>query len=347
MLAHVVDEGRLLELTDGDELFAEGDPGGSLFLILDGAIELSRRNSAGVEATMGEIGTGRFLGELSLLTPEGTRQLRAVAKDAVLIWELGDRTFRKLLGIAPEVVARNLMEQAAENFRAGNRRWVEGLVEKERLEERRRVVRSILCREEDLIAHLSLTLGQEVLSPEEKADLARTGEELVATQEDLRWFVHGIPRVFVKTLEIRSWALDWLKLFQQVHQRRAVRLESYIEVGHVSADDQMLGRALERVLLLAFRLAADGTQLSLRGGVRGTEYAFTVTYWQPGMDEFIALRLFEPFLVFGRGQRSQTTWLDLTLASEIMQKMGGRAWLEHRAGEQITLAFSLPLVENR
>lgn len=345
MLGRVRDEGRLHELGEGEELFAEGAPGGSLFLILEGVIELSRRNSVGVCVPVSEVEAGRFMGELSLLTPEGTRQLRAAARGTALVWEVGERTFRELLHMAPEVVARNLMQQAAENFRAQNRRWVEGLVEKERLEERRRVVRSLLLREEDLIAHLSLFAGQREFTAEEAEDWARTVDELVLVKEDLRFFASGFPNPSMVILEMREWALRWWQGFQEARPRRSVLVDTYFEVGRVRADAGMVARALERVLVMALRLAAEGTRVGLRGGGRGGDYVFALTYWQPGMDEFTALRLFEPFLLLGKGLEVRTTWLDLTLAAAMMREMGGSAWLEHRAGEQVTLAFSLPLEE--
>jgi CRP-like cAMP-binding protein len=50
-----------LEITAGGEIFAEGSEGESLYVILDGAVELRRSGQV-----VGELGPGDFFGEMSL-----------------------------------------------------------------------------------------------------------------------------------------------------------------------------------------------------------------------------------------------------------------------------------------
>lgn len=54
----------------GEDLFKQGDAGGSLFVVRSGAVRLTKHNEAGQDIPVGELGAGEFFGEMSLLTGE-------------------------------------------------------------------------------------------------------------------------------------------------------------------------------------------------------------------------------------------------------------------------------------
>src|SRR5262249_3895347 len=56
-------------LERGDELFAEGDPGETLYVISEGKIKLGRSSSDGRENLLAILGPGEMFGELSLFDP--------------------------------------------------------------------------------------------------------------------------------------------------------------------------------------------------------------------------------------------------------------------------------------
>src|SRR4051794_9474397 len=55
-----------LTLPEGETLISEGDPGDSLFIVVSGELEISRREG-GREVALATRGPGEFVGELSLL----------------------------------------------------------------------------------------------------------------------------------------------------------------------------------------------------------------------------------------------------------------------------------------
>ena len=69
---------------------------------------LSAKNKLGTEVTLGEIGAGDYLGELSLITP-GQRMCTATATTSVRALEIRQADFQKLLTTKPQACVKLLM----------------------------------------------------------------------------------------------------------------------------------------------------------------------------------------------------------------------------------------------
>jgi CRP-like cAMP-binding protein len=79
-------------LLGGDELFDEGDEGGSLFFIETGAVEIYKAIRPGVDRVLSTVGPGSVLGELSFL--DGSRRSAgARAPEPALVRELSRSAF--------------------------------------------------------------------------------------------------------------------------------------------------------------------------------------------------------------------------------------------------------------
>jgi uncharacterized membrane protein len=132
VLAQVVTERRV---NSGEVLFKAGEPGDSMFIVKDGAIELSVKDTAGQKIILHIARTGDFFGELSLLDG-GSRTASAIAEAATdlvvldredllqlfrkrpeaaldMLAAMGGMT-RKANAMLRERVVRNVNEQVAE-----------------------------------------------------------------------------------------------------------------------------------------------------------------------------------------------------------------------------------------
>lgn len=89
-------------------LFVEDMVGDSMFIIAEGTVTLSAKNSSGEQVTLGELGPGEALGELSLIGPS-QRMCTATAATAVSALELRHADFQKLLGTKPQACIKLLM----------------------------------------------------------------------------------------------------------------------------------------------------------------------------------------------------------------------------------------------
>jgi CRP/FNR family transcriptional regulator len=107
-----------VELGRGERLFAEGDDGDRLYVVLDGKIKLTRAAPDGRENLLSVIGPGEMFGELSLFDPRPRTasasaitdaHLAALAHDKLLVWLTG----------RPEV-ALHLLRALAQRLRRAN-----------------------------------------------------------------------------------------------------------------------------------------------------------------------------------------------------------------------------------
>lgn len=92
----------------GVPLFVEGMLADSLFIVAEGRVQLAMKGSKGEAISMGELGPGDWLGELSLITT-GQRQCTATAATPVMAFEIRQGDFQKLLGTKPQACIKLLM----------------------------------------------------------------------------------------------------------------------------------------------------------------------------------------------------------------------------------------------
>ncbi len=115
----------------GSPVFVENMVSDSLLIIAEGQVKLTTKNGGGQEVTLGEVGPGDWLGELSLVTT-GQRLCSATAKSAVTAFELRQADFQKLMAARPQACVKLLMAICA-NFAdkvVANREAVKSLAAK-------------------------------------------------------------------------------------------------------------------------------------------------------------------------------------------------------------------------
>jgi CRP/FNR family cyclic AMP-dependent transcriptional regulator len=107
-----------VKLERGERLFAEGDDGDRLYVVLEGKLKLTKAAPDGRENLLSVIGPGEMFGELSLFDPRPRTssasavteaRLAALAHDKLLVW-LADR---------PEV-ALHMLRALAQRLRRAN-----------------------------------------------------------------------------------------------------------------------------------------------------------------------------------------------------------------------------------
>jgi CRP/FNR family cyclic AMP-dependent transcriptional regulator len=102
----------------GQKLFAEGDAGDRLYVVLDGKIKLTRASPDGRENLLSVLGPGEMFGELSLFDPR-PRTASAVAITDVRLAGLGHDDLRPWLTSQQEV-AVHLLRALAQRLRRAN-----------------------------------------------------------------------------------------------------------------------------------------------------------------------------------------------------------------------------------
>jgi CRP-like cAMP-binding protein len=107
-----------VRIEKGDVLFAEGDPGERLYVILDGKVKLGVTSADGRENLLGVLGPGEMFGELSLFDP-GARTATATALTDAHLKALGRDRLNAWLTGRPEL-ASALLQALAQRLRRVN-----------------------------------------------------------------------------------------------------------------------------------------------------------------------------------------------------------------------------------
>jgi CRP-like cAMP-binding protein len=105
-------------LGKGDVLFAEGEPGDRLYVVVEGKVKLGHTSTDGRESLLALMGPGDMFGELSLFDP-GPRTATATALTDAVVLGLGHEALRPWLTGRPEV-AEELLQALAQRLRRTN-----------------------------------------------------------------------------------------------------------------------------------------------------------------------------------------------------------------------------------
>ena len=106
------------DVPKGGVLFTEGEPGDSMYVIVDGKVKLGQTSSDGREQVMAVLGPGEMFGELSLFDP-GPRSATVTAVTDSTFSSLSHEDLLRWLEGRP-AVARGLLAQLAGRLRKAN-----------------------------------------------------------------------------------------------------------------------------------------------------------------------------------------------------------------------------------
>jgi small-conductance mechanosensitive channel/CRP-like cAMP-binding protein len=96
-------EGREWRFAGGEPVIRQGEPGESLFVVLEGGVEVSAREGDGVPVVITTLGPGGFFGEMSLMTG-AARSATITSKVESCLLEIDKATMRHVLEEQPGLV---------------------------------------------------------------------------------------------------------------------------------------------------------------------------------------------------------------------------------------------------
>ena len=96
-IEYVAELSRQRKLSSGDLIFAEGDLGDSLYVIVEGEVEIVRKDAGGQPKVIATLGSPEFFGEMSLIDKEDRSATVRVKRDCTLIQMTAENltSFRK------------------------------------------------------------------------------------------------------------------------------------------------------------------------------------------------------------------------------------------------------------
>ncbi len=113
----------------GAYLCREGEIGESLFVVMDGALEVLLGAGTSDELLLRLSGPGEYIGEMSLILPEGKRTASVRAKTVTRTWVMGQDKFKEILKRWP-MIAYSMVRILSERLEDTNESSFRDLTEK-------------------------------------------------------------------------------------------------------------------------------------------------------------------------------------------------------------------------
>ena len=128
-LDRLMSELEVLNLKPGEILFREGDPGEHLYIVVNGELEILMGPGTEDELILNILHEGEYVGEMSLIQPDGHRSTSARALGEIVLLSMSRDQFGGLLQRHPEL-ARSLISVLSQRLVNTNVQTFRGLTEK-------------------------------------------------------------------------------------------------------------------------------------------------------------------------------------------------------------------------
>ena len=115
----------------GVYIFREGEAGENLYVVMDGALEVLLGADSPDELLLRICGPGEYIGEMSLILPEGRRTASVRAKTQTRTWVMSHDKFREIIKRWP-MMAYSMVRILSERLDATNEATFRDLTEKNR-----------------------------------------------------------------------------------------------------------------------------------------------------------------------------------------------------------------------
>ncbi len=130
-LVQLVQELPIEEYEAGAYLFRAGDSGESLYVVISGILEVVLAAGTADEMLLRICGPGEYVGEMSLIMPEGQRTASVRAREKTRLWMMTRTKFNEVLARWP-TLAYSMVGILSQRLDATNEASFQGLQEKNR-----------------------------------------------------------------------------------------------------------------------------------------------------------------------------------------------------------------------
>jgi PAS domain S-box-containing protein len=145
------------------------------------------------------------------------------------------------------------------------------------------------------------------------------------------------------TEEALNFALSNLK--SSIEECHAEVIYDSLPVVH--ADGEQISRVFQNLMGNALKFRKEGVQpkIHIKAMKEGNEYIFSVQDNGIGMEKQYSDRIFEVFKRLHPIGEYQGTGIGLAIVKRIVERHGGRIWVESSLGEVSTFYFTIPITE--
>ena len=327
-------------------IFREGEVGDGIYVIDEGAVEISSSMPERQCRVLSHMGKGEVFGEMAVVD-EQPRSATATAQTEIRARFIPREEVWRLLGQSPPLLIA-LMKEVSIRMRRSELRCTEDVFQAERLALVGSFAQSIV---HDLKNPLStIGLGVEVACSEETApDVRKEAGALIRKQVDrlsamiheVLEFTRGTARSLVLApVEFGEFMRDAIAELRPgaMDQGVTVECEGEMPAGAVLADRTRLMHVFHNLVNNAVDAMPFGGRIVLRCRIADREVIAEIEDNGPGIPPSIATRLFEPFITHGK---THGTGLGLSICKRIIEDHGGRIRVIDKPGCGAIFSFTL------
>ena len=328
-------------------IFREGDFGDGIYIIDEGAVEISAAMPERQCRVLSHLGKGEVFGEMAVVD-EQPRSATATAQVETRARFITREEVWRLLAQSP-VLLIALMREVSIRMRRSELRCTEDVFQAERLALLGRFAQSIV---HDLKNPLNtIGIGVEVACADETSpEIRKEAGALIRKQVDrlagmiheVLEFTRGTARSLVLVpVELREFIRDAIAELRPGAAERCVTIDCDGEppTAIVLADRVRLMHVFNNLVNNAVDAMPFGGRIVLRFQLADREVVAEIEDNGPGIPPAIATRLFEPFITHGK---TNGTGLGLSICKRIIEDHGGRIGVIDRPGCGAVFSFTLP-----
>jgi signal transduction histidine kinase len=342
--------GRPCLFRAGEVIFHAGDPGNGFYVIESGRVQILAAFGGSEPRVLATISAGDFFGEMAVLD-DAPRSATAKAETDTRATFLSREELLDLLDRQPRL-ALNLIREFSNRIRALNRKYVDEIIQAERLALIGRFAATIVHDFKNPLTIIGLASElacaedtPPVLRAKAHDKISRQVERMANMLQELIEFSR--PTGHRATLRGTNFARYMEPLAEELRQELADRRVKLVlseppPQTEVRLDPTRLSRLFYNLLNNAVEAMPGGGRIQMRFVEHPNDLQIDVEDTGSGIAEAIAPTLFQPFATHGK---PNGTGLGLSICKRIVEDHGGRIWVASQPGKGATFSFTLPLAK--
>jgi signal transduction histidine kinase len=335
-------------LPANDQVFKEGDPGDGLYIIGEGQVQISAVVGEGDRRVLGRLGPGDFFGEMAVLDDEPRSATATTEQDTVLYF-IPRENLRAMLDTSPRLALR-LVREFSLRMREFNRRYIQEVVQAERLTMVGRFARTIVHDFKNPLNIIGLSaelVKMEKATPEMRRKssdrIRRQVDRLSGMISELLEFTRGSQQAIVpEQINYQTFVQGIIEELQPETEEKRVTLVLRNEPADVMVlmDQKRLHHVFTNLVNNAIDAMPSGGKIFFSFEANGGEVITNVEDTGPGIPAEVMPRLFETFATFGK---PNGTGLGLSICKRIVEDHNGWIRARNEPDRGAIFSFALPL----
>ena len=335
----------------GEVLFSSGESGDGFYIIESGRVQISAPVGGGESRLLATLGPGDTVGEMAVLDDE-PRSATARAETDTETRHMSRAELLCLLEQKPGL-ALNLIREFSNRMRALNTKYVDEVVQAERLALVGRFARTIVHDFKNPLTVIGLAAelacsehtAQPMRQKAQNRIAQQIGHMTNMLQELIEFTKPSGTRPSLRSVVFSGYMVQLAEeiRLQLVERRVTIELENEPPVVEVRIEPQRLARLFHNLVNNAVDEMPDGGKILLRFQPTAEELRIEIEDTGRGIAPEITPSLFTPFATHGK---PHGTGLGLTICKRIVEDLGGKIWAApSEPGKGATFCFTLPLAK--